>query len=496
MGRIKIAGQTERIINHRFVLKVIGMLCMIQLPFLLLSVALSYYYHDGAANALWITIVAALLLGGVMLFFGQKSANITVGRKESMLTVSLSWIIISLIGMLPYFVGGYVPTLVDAFIEAVSGFTTTGVTAISDLEKIPQSILFWRSITQWQGGIGIIVFMVALIPMTGESASLVFQNEASIITPERFVPRIGVMAKWLILIYISFTLLGVTLLVAGPMDLFNAVCHACSSIATGGFSTYNSSIAEVGFYSQSVMMILMLAGATSFTLLYFAIVKREPSHLFQDKEFRAFIFLIILLASAGALWLYFGDNGMSPSESVHKAVVQVVSAITTTGFAIGDYNQWGGFFKLLMVIAMFISGCSGSTSGGLKVYRFLVLWKATGVEFKKRVHPHAVIPVRLGKEVVPNDVVSQIFIFFFAFTLLTVLAALMLSLEGYNLSESLGTSVACISNSGNVFGSLGPVGTFATLSAPNKLMLSALMILGRLEIFTFLTILQPSFWKH
>lgn len=495
--RVKVYSPAERATNFRFVARTIGVLCAVQIPFLLISLLFSYYYNDDAHSAFWWSIAVAFVMGVVLTLLGRNNRRYSTGRKESMLTVSVSWIIISLIGMLPYCLGGYLPSVADAFFEAVSGYTTTGATMVQDVESLPRSLLFWRSVTQWQGGIGIIVFLIALIPMTGESASLVFNNETTGITHERFLPRVGIMAKWLVILYITFTAIGALLLLLGPMDLFNSVCHACTAIATGGFSTFNTSIAGLGYYSKIVLVILMLIGAVSFSLIYFALVKKEPKRLFNDPETRAFFFILFLFSALGILWHFLKSAPITDAgDTLFGIFVQLVSAITTTGYSVGDYNQWGTFFTLLLILAMFIAASIGSTSGGLKVMRLLVLWKATGVEFKKRVHPQAVIPVRVGKQVVPSESVVQTFNFFFIYVLLIVFAMFMLALEGINITDALGASVACVSNSGALIGELGPVGNCSSLTVWNKFMLSILMIIGRLEIFTFLTVLQPSFWKH
>ncbi|MDO5036397.1 MAG: TrkH family potassium uptake protein [Porphyromonas sp.] len=490
------SSRRESTLNYWFVLKIIGTLALIQIPFLLISLGFSYYYKDTAHVSLWTTVAVASIIGLSMVYLGRRSNRASIGRKESMITVSLSWLIVSLIGMLPYLLGGYLPSFTDAYLEAVSGYTTTGITTISDLSKIPRSILFWRSITQWQGGIGIIVVLVALVPMTGESASMVFNNETTGITHERFVPRISVMAKWIILLYLLWTAVGTLLLVLGPLGLFDAICHAATGIATGGFSTYNDSIARFDIYSQTVLTIIMIIGATSFTLVYYAVVRRDPKKLFGNQEFRAFAMILLVVSLVGGLWLHYGMSYYNLPRSWFKSLVQIVSAITSTGFSAGPYNHWGTFFIILLFLVMFIGGCSGSTAGGLKVIRIMVLLRATGVEFKKRVHPNAVIPVRIGKQVVTRPVVMQIFNFFFLYILVMTIAALLLSLEGRSLMESYGTALTCISNAGCTFGELGVEKSFTILSGANKLMLCLVMIIGRLEIFTVLTMLQPSFWKH
>lgn len=488
----------SRSLNYRFVSAVIGVLCLLQVLFLTMSLAVSLYYKDGGLIPILITMGMMLLCGSVLFIVGHKSDEYHTGRRESMMTVTLSWVVVSLIGLLPYYIGGYVPTFADAFFETISGFTTTGATVLSDVESLPASILLWRAITQWEGGIGIIVFMVALIPMTGENASLVFNSETPGVTHERFTPRIGVMAKWLIGLYIVGTALATLLLWAGPMGLFDALCHAFTCISTGGFSTRNASLAWWNSgYTETVASVFMLIGATSFTLLYFAIARKDPKRLFKDSEYKWFLSLILIFAIASTIVLY--ANGIYGSDflvTLRKATVQIISLITTTGYALDDYNTWGSFFAIIATLAMFIAGCSGSTSGGLKVARLEVMVKSLGVELRKRTHPNAVIPVRVSGRAIDSDIVQQVMTFAFAYSGLIIIGALALSIEGYGFLESIVASTSCVSNSGGSLGEIGPTVGFGQVSDANKILLSLLMVMGRLEIFTFLTILHPSFWRN
>lgn len=490
--------ETKRGFNFRFIAKVLGVLALLQVLLLLMAQAFSYYYHDGAHRVLWLTALIDFLVGGALVLYGQKHHQYDTGRREGMVAVTVSWFFIALLGMLPYLLGGYISNLSNAFFETISGLTTTGATILTDIESLPESILFWRSMTQWMGGIGIVVFLVALVPITGESASIVYDHEVTGVTHDKFLPRITDMAKWTALIYVILTLLCTLLLWAGPFSFFSAVCHALTCISTGGFSIYNDSISGVGSpYVIGVLSFFMFVGAVSFTLLYHALVKRDPMKMLRDGEFRWFVGLVAILTLVSALYLSVTQqSGQGLFVTFAQSLFQIISLMTTTGYAIADYNLWGSTFWVLALFAMFVAGCSGSTSGGLKVIRFNILTRSLINEFKKRTHPHAVIPLRINGYVLQEKFVAQVFNFFFAYLVLMVVGTFSVSLEGYGLADSISATIACVSNSGPGLGAFGPLESFTSLSAFNKIFLGILMVVGRLEIFTVLTILHRSFWKN
>lgn len=485
----------SRKFNHRYVAKMIGFLCTLQVPFLLIAIFLSLYYKDAGLRPLEITAGVMTVVGLVLLILGRNAKEYNSGRREGMLSVAMSWFIVSAIGMLPYYLGGFVPSLADAFFETISGFTTTGATILSDIESLPPSILFWRSITQWVGGIGIVVFVVAIIPIMGGSASLLYNSETTGVTHERFLPRVGMMAKWVSIIYVSLSVLCVLLLWAGPMELYDAVCHAATCISTGGFSPRNASIAAYdSFYTEAVTVVFMLTGATNFSLLYFAL-RRQPGKLFHDVELRVFFGIIATVSFIASLFLYLKGIKSDYFEALWEAFYHIVSTITTTGYVTEDYNLWFSFFSFLILFVTFIGGCAGSTSGGLKVARFIILSKNLRNEFQKRTHPNAMLPVRIAGHPIPGKVVHQVLAFFFAYLCLMMIGAVIVSMDGFSVEESISAALASISNTGPGLGSFGPVNNFAALSAHSKVLLSIIMVMGRLEIFTVLTIVLPGFWR-
>lgn len=485
-------------LNLRFVAWVVGILCVVQVPFLLITLGISLYYDwDGGAHGIGLTTLIMALVGAVGMIVGRKGPEQQIGRRESMLSVSLSWLVIGLVGMLPFYLGGHTDSVADAFFETISGLTTTGASVFRDVESLPRSILFWRSILQWQGGVGIIVFMVAVIPMVGENASLVFNSETSGITHEHFLPRVGEMAKWIMGIYIGLSILCFLLLWAGPMNLFDAVCHTASCISTGGFSTRNSSIEYWdSTYTNLVTMAFMLIGAVNFTLIYYVFSRRNVRVLLRDGEFRWFVLFFLSLSLVTVLWLYFGGILTTPREALERGVYTVASLITTTGYAYGDYSLWGGGMSFVVLVAMFVAGCSGSTSGGLKVIRLRVLLLSLSNQIRTILHPHAVIPVRVNGHALSTQVIIRVMVFFFAYLGIIILSTIVISLEGFGLTESLSIAVSCASNSGGGLGSFGPSYGVASISEFGKFFLSIVMIMGRLEIFTVLVLFYRSFWRN
>lgn len=474
-----------------------GVLCLIQVPLLLIAFLVSCYYGmDAGAWPVGITALVIAFVGLILSIIGRNSSRYDAGRREGLLSVSLSWFIVALLGMLPLYLGEFVPSMHDAFFETIAGITTTGASVITDVEALPKSILFWRSILQWEGGIGIVVFLVAFLPMAGESAGMMFNNETTGVIHDRFVPRVGVMAKWIVLIYVSLSILCVLLLWAGPMSLFDAVCHAATCISTGGLSTKNNSIEHYdSIYIDWVLAVFMVLGATSFKLLYLATIGKQPKRLLQDREFRWFISLILIFSLAGAAWLYFSHRFDDPIIALERSSFTIASIFSSSSYFHGDYSQWGSFFGILILIAMFISGCSGSTSGGLKVVRFELLFMSLSNEIQKRTHPNAVLPYRMGKSCIGEQYVYRAMIFFFAYLSLILLATFCITLEGYEFVDAMSAAISCVSNSGAGLGHFGPAYGFVELSGFNKVLLSILMVMGRLEIFTVLSLFHRSFWR-
>lgn len=483
-------------LNIRFIIKMLGMMFILETFFMLAAAAVAFLYKGNDFYPLLLSCGIMFGTGVICYIAGFRANEYNAGRREGMIVVTLTWILFSLLGMLPFYLGGYIDNVTDAYFETMSGFTTTGSTILTDIEALPHGILFWRSMTQWQGGIGMVVFTVALLPIIGGGATQMFNAETPSITHDRFRPRVTQVAKRLWGVYLLLTCVLIVLLWAGPMDLFDAVNHAFACISTGGYSTKNNSIAYWNSaYIEYVITAFMFIGATNMTLVYFCF-NGKIKKLFHDEEFRWFFWFVLSITIITVVWIMhtgFADNF---STAFRKASFQVVTLVSTCGFATEDYIPWGPFFWLLALILMIVCGCAGSTCGGLKMGRFVILTKNLFNEFKKQTHPHAVIPVRMNGHIVSGEIVHRVLAFAFAYIALIIFSCLVLTLDGVGFEESVGATISAISNVGPGLGSLGPVSNFADVPVISKWFLSFLMMVGRLEIFTVLTIVLPGFWKQ
>jgi len=482
-------------LNIRFILKMLGMMCILETIFMLVATLVSFLNKGDDLNAFISSSAMMLGTGLFLMFLGRKSNDKTAGRREGMLIVSLTWLFLSFLGMLPYYLSGYINNITDAFFETMSGFTTTGASILPDIEALPSGLLFWRSLTQWQGGIGVIVFTVALLPMIGVGATQMFDAETTGVTHERFLPRVTQVAKRIWGVYLFLTLVLVGLLFVGPMGLSDAVNHAMTTISTGGYSTKNASIAYWdSTYTEMVMVLFMFIGSTNITLIYF-FLKGDFRRLTNNEEFRWFGTIVVVATGFVLTWLLISGVKVE-GEAFTDSLFHVITMASSSGFYTTNFTNWGAFVSLFMLIIMAISGCAGSTSGGLKVGRFIILTKNLFNEFRKQTHPHAIIPVRMNGHAVSVDIVQRVLAFTFAYICLILISSLLLMLNGLGgFEESIGAAVAAISNAGLGLGELA-FGNYAEVPDFSKWYLSILMMVGRLEIFTVLTILIPGFWKQ
>lgn len=481
-----------RTINFRFVARVLGLMCLVEVVVTLMCLVMSLYFEESllpfGAGA-----VGYLLCGLALSFLGRELKEKQAARREGMLTVTATWLILSLLATIPMMLSGATPRFVDAFVECVSGFTTTGATVLSQVEHLPHSILFFRSLMQWQGGIGIVVFTVALVPIFAGGASQIFNAETTGITHERFLPRITDVAKRLCMVYVGETLLLIFLLWIGPMGLFDSVCHALSCLSTGGYSTRDAGIAAYDSkYVEYLLTIFMYLGALNLTLVYFAVVGQRMK-LFRDEEFMWFNVFVGGMISITGVWLYTQGIYETIEECFRKSAFQIISLGSSTGFMTADITEWKPFFWMIALLVMFVNGCAGSTSGGLKIARFVVLIKNLYNEFKKQIHPHLFTPVTINGKQLSISVVHQILAFCVAYLMLIFVGSLLIMLEGNGFLSSLSIACSAVSNSGPGIGeytsSLTSAGDFT------KYLLGGLMLIGRLEVFTVIGIFAPHFWR-
>lgn len=414
--------------------------------------------------------------------------------REGFAVVTFGWLTFAVFGALPYLLSGAISSPLDALFETMSGFTTTGSTILADIESLPRSILFWRSLTHWLGGMGIIVLSLAILPMLGVGGMQLFQAEVPGPTADRLKPRIQDTAKLLWGVYVIFTVLETLLLMAGNMSFYDAICHSFATLATGGFSTRNASIAAYdSAYIDWVITLFMFLAGVNFSLHYYAL-KGRIGEYFRNEEFR-FYLLITFSAVAILMWMNQGTVYDSVVDNLRYSAFQTASILTTTGFATADFELWPVLTQYILLFLMFIGGCAGSTGGGMKVARILLLLKHGTVQLYHLIHPRAIRLVKLGNNPVDQDVMQAILGFFALFMGVFVTASFLMAASGMDLISGAAAVIATLGNIGPGLGSIGPVDNFAHVSAFGKSVLIFCMLLGRLELFTVLVLFLPSFWR-
>lgn len=482
-------------IHFRLIIKFIGILLMILAGFMATPIIWSWHYAEYTTMTALALSSGITLISGLALFLATRGYDHrNIGKKEGYIVVTMTWVSITLFGSLPFYLSGAIPAYVNAFFETMSGFTTTGATILTDIEAIPKGLLFWRSMTHWLGGMGIIVLTLAILPILGVGGMQLFVAEAPGTTPSRLHPRITETAKRLWGIYMIFTFTQTGLLMLGGMDVFDALCHAFSTMATGGFSTQNDSIAGYSAYIQYVIILFMIIAGTSFSLHYF-LLKGEFSKVLKNEELQFYLSIIgvfTLFLTIAVLFVHHAGI----EKSFRDSLFQVVSITTTTGFITDDYLQWKGFLWYAIFLLMFTGGCIGSTGGGIKMIRILVLVKNTRLELKRLIHPMAVIPVRVNNKTIPPEIIHNFLAFFLLYMLIFLAGSAIMTVFGLDFESAVGASIATIGNIGPAIGSVGPVDNYGDLASGAKWVLSFLMLTGRLELFTVLLLFSPSFWKR
>lgn len=474
------------------VIHILGFLLIFLSAAMLLPIPFSLYYGGGD----WIYFIISALITFATGFAAFKFTRLDreVRAREGFAIVTLGWISFSLLGCLPFILSGYIPSLTNAFFETMSGFTTTGATILVDVETLPHGLLFWRSLTHWLGGMGIVVLSVAILPFLGVGGMQLFKAEVPGPTPDKLTPRVTQTAKILWGVYITISALETSLLMLGGMNLFEALCHTFGTMATGGFSTKNASIGHYNSaYIDYVIIFFMLAAGTNFSLHY-RFFKRKLDIYIKNNEFRFFFFLI------GSATIFIGAHTYLQHYShVEKAfrntLFQVTSILTTTGYTTADFEQWAFSPQFILFLLMFIGGCAGSTGGGMKIIRLYVLIKFVFSEIRRLMHPKAVIPIRVGHTVIPRDIVRNILGFLALMIALFIGGVIVMTFLGLDLVSAFTAVAATLNNIGPGLGSVGPTDTYAHIPLLGKWVLSFFMLAGRLEIYTVLILFAPSFWK-
>ncbi|GAB7086609.1 TrkH family potassium uptake protein [Marinifilum fragile] len=479
--------------NLKYVFYLMSVLALIESVFMILCALMAFFYCEGDLGCFLKSAIITIAVGGI-LFLITKNHKTEIHKREAFLVVSLVWVFFSIFGALPYWIGSYVPSYTNAFFETISGFTTTGASVISDIESLPHGILFWRSLTHLLGGMGILVLTVAILPIFGFGGMAMFNAEAAGVTVDKLHPRIKETAKRLWGIYMLLIALEIIFLMLGDMGLFDAVCHSFGTLASGGFSTKNDSIMGYSTYIQYVIIFFMFLAGVNFTLHYFAI-KGNLKKVIQNQEFKVYFGLILLITAIITLTLTL-KNHLPLEHSFRDALFQVVSVITSTGFVSADYTAWPSYLWMLIFGLMFTGACVGSTSGGVKILRHLLLFKNSFLEFKRMIHPSAVIPVRYNNEAIGKDIIFKIQAFVVLYFIIFFASTIVLAFLGLDFISAMGAVATTMGGIGPGLGKVGPVDNFAMLPNAAKWVLSFLMLLGRLELFTLLIIFVPAFWKN
>jgi len=483
-----------RHINYLMLLRVLGWLLIIEAGFLMVPLITAVIYNEEDLTAFTLTEIVTLITGIALTSFIRPQRT-DMGRHEGFLLTASVWVVFSVFGMIPFLLSAKPICVSDAFFEAMSGFTTTGCTVLTSVEGMSHSITIWRALMQWIGGMGIILFTLAVIPMLNYSGGMqMFNAEVTGITHEKLRPRISSTAKSLWLIYFALTAMLIILLWAGPMNMFDSICHAFSAISTGGFSTYNNSLAHYNSdYVTIVVMIFMFLGGTSFGLI-FRTIQGDRKALWHNDVFRTYIFIILAFYVAFTCSLLLRGQITDWRDATIYPLFQIISTITSTGLSVTNFETWGPFVLSLMFILMFTGACAGSTSGGAKIDRMLFLVKNCRNELFRCVHPNTVTNVRINDKVVPSPIVSKVIAFLCIYMIVIVIGGVILTALGLPIIDSFFSSFSCVSNTGFGAGVTGQAGNFDIIPDAGKWVLSALMLIGRLELFTVLILLTPDFW--
>lgn len=478
--------------NLRAVLRTIGILLLCEAAAMVPSLIVALIYKGNDVLSLVYTIILLLVVSLPLTKLKLRSKNIFA--KDGFAIVALGWILMSFFGALPFVFSGAAPSLVDAFFEASSGFTTTGASILTNVEILPRGIVFWRSFTHWIGGMGVIVLTLAILPTIGAGAMQMLKAESPGPNPGKLVPRVGETAKILYGIYFVITILEIALLVLAGLPLFDACIHAFGTVGTGGFSSMNASVgAYNNVYAEVIITIFTFICGANFTLYYY-MLKGDLKAPFKDEEFRFYFGVVLTAIILITLDLNF-NLFHNIWESLRHSSFQVVTIISTTGYVSYNFEQWSMFSKIILFILMFIGGCAGSTTGSIKNIRILLLFKVMKRELMQIVHPNAVYTVKLGKKSVDEKTLSEVLGFFFMYIVIYIAGVLIVSLDNMDWATTFSSVAATLGNVGPGFGVVGAVGNYSTLSVLSKLTLSILMIVGRLEIYPILLISMPSFWK-
>ncbi|MCD8291191.1 MAG: TrkH family potassium uptake protein [Prevotella sp.] len=483
-------------INFKLIYKVLGSLLFIEATMLLCCIVMSFYYKEDDSLAFIVSLILTVMMAIGLKYLGREAEN-SMGRRDAYLLVTLTWVIFSVFGAFPFIISGYLTSYTNAFFETMSGFTTTGASILDDIEALPHALIFWRSMLQWIGGLGIVFFTIAILPSLVGGSVRVFSAEATGPIKSKLHPRLSTTAKSIWVIYLIITVgCGVCFYIAG-MDLFDCLNYALTVSATGGFAPHNDSTAY--FHSVAIdyiTIVFMFLAGVNFTMMYMALFRGKIKDMVKDTELR-FYFTIVVMATAGIIFFMVRDLNYNFMDSLRYALFEVVSLITTTGVFNADAGQWPHITWIILCVCMFFGACAGSTSGGFKCIRGLMLFKIVKNEFSRIIHPRAILPVKVKGGNVPYQSQVTLLVFLCIYIVLTLFAFLVLACMGIDNTNAFTIALSCSSNVGPAFGSqIGPTSSWNMLPDAAKWICSILMLMGRLEFFSVLVLFTPAFWKE
>ena len=483
--------------NHKLIIRILGSLLIFEAVFLLISFAVALFYGELEWKYFAISSVVAFASGALLMIAG-RNARPNIGKREGSVIVTNTWLLFSLVGLLPFWLSGHIPSFTDAFFETMSGFTTTGASILNDIESLPYSILFWRSFTQWIGGLGIIVISMALLPVFGFSSVQVFSAEATGPTKDKIHPKMNETAKRLLGIYLLLTFAEIILLKFAGMNWFDAVNHAFTTMATGGFSTKQASIGHWDSQLIQYIIILFMALAGINFSLYYFIFKARFDKIRKNEELKFYLGIVLVFTILIFITQFSGEvfSWQSIEQKFRDSLFTVISIMTTTGYATADYALWKPVTWIILLIAMVMGASAGSTAGGIKTIRILIIVKYCYYEFKRIVHPSAIIPVRYNGHLMKEDVTTRVLAFVLLYFMIIATGSIILGFSGMHFQEAISAMITTLSDVGPGLGEIGPSKNFYHLSDFSKWFLSIMMLIGRLELFTVLLILTPAFWKR
>jgi len=481
---------------------ILGALLLILGLTMIIPMLISLAYGESDFNGFLYSILVCLIIGLPLWYFTRYKRSLT--NHDGFAIVTFSWITTAIVGSLPFYLSGAIPNITDAFFESMSGVTTTGASILGNIstmphlkngiESLPHGVLFWRSFIQWIGGMGIIVFYIAILPLLGVGGVQLFKAEAPGPVSDKITPRVRDTAKFLWIIYVGITFIEIIVLRIAGMETFDSICHAFTTMPTGGFSTKNASIA---YYDSAlihyIIIFFMFLGGINFSL-HFRAINGDIKAYIKDVEFRVYIIIIIFLTLVTFVALSSQSNVFS-SLKFRESLFTIVSILTSTGYTLGNYELWPIFVQMILLTLMFIGGMGGSTTGGMKVIRVLLLVKYAALETRRMLHSRALLPVKIGKQLIKEDVVRNTLGFFLFFMSAFIISTILLSTMGLDIESSMGAAASSMGNIGPALGEFGPTDNYALLPNPGKWILTFCMLLGRLEIFTVIVLFSRTYWK-